>query len=365
MKQLEESMKRSLFPLLILLLFSGALIGCGLLQPSPEDTGAGRIGYVGGGSVGDGHGVILKTEDAGLTWTRVGSSELPDVDLYQVRAIDLSIALAAGMPSGGYGLILKTIDGGATWQRLGTSATIPNVEMSGIAAVNSRIFWVVGAGGVILKTADGGATWATQEAAGITADFGAVSAVDENNAWIIGGPQEGYSVILHTTDGGATWTRQGTRETVPRGGLIDVSAYDADTCWACGTEGTVIRTINGGTTWASTESTHSIIHYNGIIALGRDTAWSAVDDDLMVFTEDGGQSYDMIKIPTTEGGGYALITVAATDADHVWTAGIWFTSPQAQVGTILRSTDRGTTWHRAATPVNTTFRRISFVGSRQ
>lgn len=358
-------MKRSLFLLLILLLFSCTLIGCGLFEPGPEDTGAGRIGYVGGGSVGDGHGVILRTEDAGLTWTRVGSSELPDVDLYEVRAVDKSNALATGMPSGGYGLILKTTNGGATWQRLGTSSTIPNVELSGIAAVNTRTFWVVGFNAVILKTTDGGTTWVTQEATGITADLGAVSAVDENNAWIIGGIQDGYSVILHTTDGGATWTREGTSETVPVGGLIDVSAYDADTCWACGTYGSIIRTIDSGTTWASTESTHSVIHYNGIIALGRDTAWSAVDDDLMVFTEDGGQSYEMITIPTTEGVGYALLTVAATDADHVWTAGIWFNSPQAQVGTILRSTDRGETWHRATTPVNTTFRRISFVGSRQ
>jgi len=348
-----------IFPLVVL------LIGCGLLQPSPEDTGAGLIGYVGGDSVGDGHGVILKTIDGGVTWTRFGSSELPDVNLPQVRAIDKSTALATGMPSDGYGLILKTADGGGTWQRLGTSATIPNVELSGIAAVNTQIFWVVGASGVILKTTDGGTTWISQEAAGITADFGAVSAVDASNAWIVGGHQDGYSVILHTTDGGTTWTREGTSEVLPGAALIDVSAYDASTCWACGTEGSVIRTTDGGTTWTSTESTHSIIHYNGIIALGKDTAWTAVDDDLMCFTSDGGLSYDMIKIPSSEGLGYALLTVAATDVDHLWTAGIWFTSPQAIVGTILRSSDRGVTWQRATTPINTTFRRISFVGSRQ
>jgi len=356
-------MKRSLF-LLLVSLFCCALVGCGIFQPEPDNTGAGRIGYVGGGSIGDGHGVILKTEDAGVTWTRIGSSELPDVDLPEVRAIDKSNALATGMPSDGYGLILKTTDGGATWQRLGTSETIPNVELTGIAAVNTLTYWVVGFNAVILKTTDGGATWVSQEASNITANLSAVSALDENNAWIVGDTLDGYAVILHTTNGGATWTREGSSETVPPG-LIDVSAYDTDTCWACGTYGSIIRTIDGGTTWASTESTHTIIHYNGIIALGRDMAWSAVDDDLMVFTQDGGQSYEMIKIPTAEGVGYALLTVAATDADHVWTAGIWFDSPQAQLGTILRSTDGGTTWHRATTPVNTTFRRISFVGSRQ
>lgn len=357
-------MKRSLSPLLVLLFFSCALAGCGIFQVNPDDTGAGRVGYVGGGSVMDGHGVILKTEDAGATWTRVGSSELPDVDLPEVRAVDKSMALATGTASGGYGLILKTTDGGATWQRLGTSETIPNVELTGIAAVNSHVYWVVGFGATILKTTDGGATWVSQEAAGITADLGAISALNEDNAWIVGDTLDGYAVILHTTNGGTTWTREGSSEAVPPG-LIDVSAYDASSCWACGTAGSVIRTIDGGTTWSSTESTHSLIHYNGIIALGRDMAWSAVDDDLMVFTDDGGQSYDMIDIPTSEGAGYALLTVAATDADHVWTAGIWFNSPQAQVGTILRTTDGGTTWHRATTPVNTTFRRVSFVGSRQ
>ena len=358
-------MKKLLVYLSLLALLSIAIIGCGLLEPSPEDTGAGLIGYVGGESAGDGSGVILKTVDGGVSWTRVGSGELPDVDLPQVRAIDKSTALATGMPSGGFGVIMKTTDGGATWTRLGNSATIPNVELSGIGVANPQIFWVVGFGGVILKSTNGGQTFVSQEAAGITADLGAVSAVDANNAWIVGGHQDGYAVILHTTDGGTTWTREGTSEVLPKGGLIDVSAYDANTCWACGTDGTVIRTIDGGTTWASTESMHSIIHYNGIIALGRDTAWSAVDDDLMCFTDDGGLTYDMIKIPSSEGLGYALLTVAATDADHLWTAGRWFTSPQTQIGTILRSTDRGVTWQRATTPVNTGFRRISFVGSRQ
>ncbi len=347
-----------------MVLLSIAIIGCGQ-QQSIEDSGAGLIGYVGGDSVGDGHGVILKTVDGGVTWTRAGSSELPDVDLPQVRAIDKLTALATGMPSGGFGLILKTTDGGGSWQRLGTSAAIPNVEMAGIAAVGTHTFWVVGASGVILKTTDGGTTWISQEAAGITADFGAVSAADASHAWIVGGQQGGYSVILHTADGGTTWTRQGTSGILPGQALIDVSAYAASSCWACGSYGTVIRTTDGGTTWTSTESMHSIIHYNGIIALGRDAAWSAVDDDLMVYTDDGGQTYDMIKIPTSEGLGYALLTVAATDADHLWTAGHWFTSPQALVGTILRSTDRGVTWHRSTTPVNTGFRRISFVGSRQ
>jgi len=349
---------------MIIVLFS-MLLGCGLLQPAPEDTGAGLIGYVGAESVSDGHGVILKTEDAGITWTRVSSSELPDVDLTEVRAIDKLNAMATGAASGGYGLILKTTDGGQTWQRLGTSAAIPNIELTGIAAVNSQIAWVVGFNAVILKTTDSGQTWASQEAAGVTANFEAVSAVDENNAWIVGDGQDGYAVILHTIDGGTTWTRQGTSETAPSEGLIDVSAYDADSCWACGTEGTVIRTTDGGTTWASTESTHSIIHYNGIVALDKDTAWSAVDDDLMSFTDDGGQNWSMIDIPTSEGSGFALLTVAATDADHLWAAGRWFTSPQDPPGTILRSTDGGTTWHRASPPVDAAFRRISFVGSRQ
>ncbi|MFH1387228.1 MAG: YCF48-related protein [bacterium] len=347
-----------------IVLFSGALIGCALFLPSSEDTGAGLVGYVGCNSVGDGHGVILKTIDAGVTWTRVGSSELPDVNLPEVRAIDKLTALATGMPSGGYGLILKTTDGGATWQRLGTSATIPNVEMAGIGAVNTQTYWVVGFSGTILKTINGGTTWVSQEAAGITANLSAVSAVDANNAWIIGDNQNGYSIILHTTDGGTTWTREGTKEVLPWA-LIDVSAYDAATCWACGTDGKVIRTVDSGTTWSTTETGHSLIHYNGIIALGKDTAWTAVDDDLMCFTSDGGQTYDRINIPTSEGVGYALLTVAATDTDHLWTAGTWFNSPQAQIGTILRSTDKGVTWQRATTPVNASFRRVSFVGSRQ
>ncbi len=359
-------MKKISLSAFALMLFTLMVIGCGLfVSTNPEDTGAGRIGYVGGGSVGDGHGVILKTENAGLTWNRVSSEELPDVDIYEVKAIDKSTVLAVGTQSGGYGLILKTTDGGDSWQRLGTSATIPNLELSGITAVNSQVYWVVGFSGLILKTTDGGTTWVTQEAPGISANFSAVSAVDANTAWIIGDPQDGYSVILHTTNGGTTWTRQGSSETVPVGGLIDVSAFDANTCWACGTGASIIRTVNSGTTWANIQPNPSIVHYNGIIALGKDMAWSTVDDDLMTFTNDGGATWESTRIPSSIGSGYALLTVAATDQYNLWVAGIWFDSPQPIVGTILRSTDGGTTWYRATPPVNTTFRRVSFVGSRK
>jgi len=350
---------------LVLAVALSVISGCGLFL-QPGDDGAGLIGYVVGDSVGDGYGVILKTEDGGVTWQRVGGSGIPDVDINEVRAIDRYSALASGAPSNGYGTILMTYDGGATWLRLGTREVIPQVEIDGLAAVNSRVAWAVGFNATILKTTDGGLTWVSQEAAGITANFSAVSAVDENTAWAVGDPQGGYAVVIHTTDGGATWTRQGSSEVLPHDGLIDVCAFDAQACWACGTDSTVLRTVNGGQSWEATNIPLSIVHYNGIVALGRDTAWTAIDDDGMGFTSDGGQTWDLMRIPTAEGNGYALLTAAATDAEHVWAAGRWFDAPTDPPGILLRTIDGGATWHATRPlPVNTALHRVSFVGSRK
>ncbi len=87
-----------------------------------------------------------------------------------------------GGSNSGYGAIFRSIDGGATWTRQGSPATIPDVMLQGVAAI------------------------------------------DPLTCWVVGGSNSGYGTILRTEDGGATWTRQGSPATIPDAGLAKISA---------------------------------------------------------------------------------------------------------------------------------------------
>src|SRR5215813_7008952 len=71
------------------------------------------------------------------------------------------------------------------------------------AAPDSSTVVAVGTHGTILRTDDGGASW-TSQSSGTTQDLRAVSFVDANTGWAVGGSYNSSveSVILHTTDGG-------------------------------------------------------------------------------------------------------------------------------------------------------------------
>jgi photosystem II stability/assembly factor-like uncharacterized protein len=75
-----------------------------------------------------------------------------------------------------------------------------------------------------------------------------------------------------------------------------------------------------------------------------------------------GVNWTPVKIPTTVGNGYHLITVSALDIKTVWVTGINFTAHSPR-GEILFTKDGGVTWEQQACPVDSMLRRISFVGS--
>ena len=89
------------------------------------------------------------------------------------------------------------------------------------------------------------ATWMPQSS-GATGFFSGVSCVDAARAWACG--QDG--TIVRTTDGGLTWDKLATD--VPGDEEITDVEFASPTCgWATGVANAILRTTNGGTTWSS------------------------------------------------------------------------------------------------------------------
>jgi len=177
--------------------------------------------------VGTSSGVILRTADGGENWAAVGRRGRVD-SVSSFFFLDDRRGWAAG-----HGDVLRTDDAGATW----TPLTPENVDTSYRSAVRAIRFqdenhgWVAGMHGTLMRTADGGVTWEPVEpplAASEHPTFWDMFFVDRQTAWVVG--EEG--TILATTDGGHRWTRQRTGlkdaqsaaklERIPRAGGVDV-----------------------------------------------------------------------------------------------------------------------------------------------
>lgn len=115
-------------------------------------------GPTGGWLVGDG-GLVVTTQDGGLTWTSP-PSPLPELaarhfDFHAVAASGAHVWIA-GSPGS---LVMHSPDAGKTWQALPTDYTTP---LRSLAFIDEYRGWAVGALGTILHTRDGGRSWRVQ-----------------------------------------------------------------------------------------------------------------------------------------------------------------------------------------------------------
>jgi photosystem II stability/assembly factor-like uncharacterized protein len=335
------------------------LQGCGDNSCGPSMQSL--IGWVVGESDG-GYGSILHTLDGGTTWTRQGDvASVPDVVMEAVRAVDSLRAWVVGGTADGYGTILWTGDGGENWNRVPQSAGIPNEGMLDVDVLDATTIWVAGSGNTILVTNDGGSIWTSRSDPAYDGyDMVSVTAVTSTDIWVAGATATD-GLILHSTDGGMTWTAEGDSVLLIDYPLISISAWDADHAWTVGHGYTFANTTDGGQTWNlcvpdSLNRTPFSDDANGVCPTGQLRAWVAVDYGGIWFTEDGGQSWTKQTVPPAAGG-YFLLRTCAVDHNTAWTVG-----PGAGDGIILNTTD-GTTWTEQTGPISAMWSDVSFVGS--
>jgi photosystem II stability/assembly factor-like uncharacterized protein len=141
-------------------------------------------------------GDILRTTDAGLTWTACGKVATQE-NLTALHFVNERFGFAVGLA----GTLLRTRDGGESWTLLPPPATR---DFQGVHFVNETVGCVVGVGGTALWTRDAGETWALS-GTGIPNDLRDVHLIDERTAYAgVAGWDDQF--VLRTLDGGASWT---------------------------------------------------------------------------------------------------------------------------------------------------------------
>jgi photosystem II stability/assembly factor-like uncharacterized protein len=163
---------------------------------------------------------------------------------------------------------------------------------------------------------------------------------------VTGGPDElgedGHqAVILKTTDAGLTWTRQSGNYVYDEHHpyyFLGISAADADTAWAVGSNYTLVKTTDGGATWTKDPYFGGLYDINEVYAVSTSTVWVA-GDNAIYRTTDGGQSWDN-SADHGLAGCIAYMGISAVSAQKAWGSYVH----ETLVGHIAYTTDGGNTW---------------------
>jgi photosystem II stability/assembly factor-like uncharacterized protein len=206
-------------------------------------------------AVGD-DGTILHTGNGGETWTNYKQDGYNNI-LQGVYTLGGNTVWVTGGTRGmnvpdDYGIIFKTINAGLTWTRHEVNVDDLSFILA-ISAADDDTAWAVGGPGfVLLKTTDGGTSWTRQsKGVGGLGDLNEVYAVNTSTAWVAAD-----TVIYWSTDGGENWENSGDHGLVNDLAYMGVSAVSDQKAWASHafSGGSIVRTTDGGTNWTKVET---------------------------------------------------------------------------------------------------------------
>lgn len=373
---------------------------------------------------------VALTTNGGETWstTVAGDATQP---LYAAYAASTTTFFVAGTGNGNGGgsatALRRSTNSGSTWAAvpIGMGGTRTINAMAGVSATTA---WIVGENNLLRSTGNlnaGSVTWTDRNVG--ASNYNAIN-VTSGNVWVVGsngqvrrawGTSDNatFSVMTNTNlgttnlrgvyflasnqavgwvvgDGGfiakttngtssPTWTVQGTPVTE---NLVDVKFVNADTGYATGENGTVLKTVNGGGVWAisntGTSAGLNAVHtFSGstVLAVGTggtvvktviggmqpsitrnlrrlhavtsSTVYIAGDSGTVARTSNGGASWQLLTTGTTT----HLHGVYFANANVGWAVG--------NGGLILKTTNGGTSWQSQVSTTTQDLRSVSAVSA--
>lgn len=228
--------------------------------------------YKQGGSfviAGGTDGLLMSSSDYGVNWKNIPTGMPTGSFIFGSQVVDeQTFYLAGGTPESG--VVMKTTDAGVSWT---TTAIDSMYFLERVIFRNDQLGYTCGTtrsgGGKIYKTTDGGTSWKpiyeSQEGFVTSIQcptdqhlFGTMTMFDASGG-----------MLLRSTNGGITWGE----EKVVDHEMTSTFFIDADRGYACGS-GLIRYTSNGGVQWNNTDYTGfqniNYLHVTGdrVLAVG-------------------------------------------------------------------------------------------------
>jgi len=221
------------------------------------------------------------------------------------------------------------------------------------AALAAAVLISAAAPGAAAGPAPAALAWGVQKS-GTDASLRGVSAVDDKIAWASGGK----GTVLRTVDGGKTWARV----PVPKAESIDfrdIQAFSADSAvvLAVGRPAHIFRTDDGGATWTETYADDTPGIFLDAFAWFDETTALALGDPIegrfvLVTTSFGGRNWTFMPEPCRPPAekGESAFAASGTCLAVRAEGDVWFVTG-GTVSRILHSRDWGKTWEAVPSPL--------------
>jgi photosystem II stability/assembly factor-like uncharacterized protein len=269
-------------------------------------------------------------------------------------------ALAVNPPAAGFPRAGLQTAAHPRWEAQTSGVT---ARLRGVSAANDRVVWASGAQGTILRTDDGGNTWTRVSIAGTeNLDFCDIDAVreDERTAYALSIGAGAASRIYKTTDAGVHWDLQFTNDN-PKAFFDAMAFWDARRGLAVSdsvdSAFVIIATTDGGSHWTRipASSLPPALPNEGAFAgsgtniavLGPNRAWigtGASTRSRVLRTLNGGRTWAVSDTPLTTSASAGIFSVAFRDPRHGIAAGGDYRKEADATGVAAISTDGGVSW---------------------
>jgi photosystem II stability/assembly factor-like uncharacterized protein len=349
---------------------------------------------------------VWRSTNGGDTWSRVTTAPIDRAGLVLfARSAEQAWIVGAS------GLALRTADGGRTWQSAGPAgSSLPDLVAAGMNAARTQAWIAAGDGSVYLLDLQS-AAWTQVRALSATERFLAVS-VRDDVVWLAGyaitnaaagarrarllrgvrdsdGVLTWFPVTVGSDDQALTsvsaftatdaWTagrshlfKAARINSFPNSSVVATArfslqdstdtlhAFDAVTeltAWAAGSNNALLRTLDGGVTWSAVPGAPA--SFDALVGFGALLVWGVAREPAtaqLYKSNDGGQTW-ATQTPGTATNALRAIARVPIGAGQgfgqqvVWLAG--------DGGTLLRTSDGGSTWAALPCPANVDFRDIA------
>lgn len=360
-------------------------------NPTPQGNGLTAIDFVQGrGFAAGAAGTVLRTDDAGATWTGLATGT--STDLSRLQVIDPNTLVVLGST----GCVLRrSDDGGTTFHKIYIVAEQDcPAPVQAFNFVTKDVGYLLLRDGSVLQTTDGGQSFAAKTAIPGTKasnnDTGN-TAVDlmftspDAGIVFVSPPNSAPSIAFATTDNGVSWKPV---DGIPPGSVRSVYKLDNDNLFAVGSN-TMLVSSDSGKTWKTAPGAGGQ-DITSIRCIDAKTCLLTVSKgDVLLRTTDSGQT--MTPITASSQSIYGVAFASATRVVAVGAAGATVVSDDGGVnyapighdigskyftlhagpspatafatgekGGLAMTSDGGATWKTLAVPTSAAIADVSF-----
>lgn len=274
--------------------------------------------------------LIFHTTDGGVNWQQQTAPAGAE-RFFDITCTSQFDAWTCGI----LGEILHTNNGGADWfgQIIGLSKYATRIEL-----IDVNYGWAACGDGVVGRTIDGGSFWEQVFTPWYSAEFYGTSFINQWDGWIVAGYPDsmltGQGLILRSTDGGITW--DSLYQAPSYEDFFDVHLFDQMTGIVVGGDESdyspiIMRSSNGGLNWETITPPGNAYYLRAVDFVGNE-GWAVGRFGTIIHTTDGGSTWSFQTNPATN----TLFDIDFSDNNHGLACGYEI---------ILYTTDGGQTWN--------------------